>query len=211
MALDYANHLNDIDPQLGANILPSSIVASSVPINITAPLSGIFGVQNQDASLVDAVPHIKTALVTFTLPANTSGYTSGNTIVDVSGNIGSIASINKAAGYPVAIIGARIQTTEPTGLSGSTIRIHFFNTSVSGYTNNISYVVSDSNYLAEEGYIDITFGTGNESKVGQATNSTLNFCPVARTAYIVLETLGNFTPTANSRVIYLFIKYQQNN
>jgi hypothetical protein len=211
MNLDTANHLNDIDPYLGANILPVSIMASNVPISITAPLSGSFPVQNQDATFIDATSHIKTSAISVTLPANMSGYTSGHTIVDISGNIGSIPNINKTGGYPVTVLGLRIQTTETNSLSGTTIRVHFYNQLVTGYTNNTAFVVSNSNYLAEEGSVDVTFGTGNSAKVGQVNNVNLSFCPTAQTAYIVLETLNGFIPTANSCVIYLFVKYQMNN
>lgn len=148
---------------------------------------------------------IRTFAMTVTRPANTTAYAAGDVIGDVSAALTKFVNVAKAAGYGVYVKAVRIQTTD-TGLAGKTIKLHFYNNSVTAISDNDAFAIVDANYSKRDGSTTVTMGTGNVAKVGMNNYVDLPLNPVGRDVHCVLETTEGFTPSGNSTLLYVYIK-----
>lgn len=190
---------------------------NSESVKVYALVNGATGVLNiesvktsERSSLVDDAGIssdviIRTFAMTVTRPANTTAYAAGDVIGDVSAALTKFVNVAKAAGYGVYVKGVRIQTTD-TGLAGKTIKLHFYNDSVTAISDNNAFAIVDANYSKRDGSTTVTMGTGNVAKVGMNNYVDLPLNPVGRDVHCVLETTEGFTPSANSTLIYVYIK-----
>ena len=168
------------------------------------PVNGEQKVQNVDVDGVAANNLYRTFELTLTRPADTTVYSAGDVIGDVSQALMEFVDVAKAAGYGVNITNVRLQTND-TGLAGKEIRLHFYTDSVAPIADNAAFSLSDLNASKRRGVLTVTFGTGDLSKVAQDMFTNLIMNPVTRDIYVIPQTTQGFTPSANSTWIIIQI------
>jgi hypothetical protein len=168
-------------------------------------------VKVRDENGNDSISRIKTKKFTVTLPASQAPYSAGDVITDISGTLSAWLNVAKAAGYGVTLVGLRVQTTDATGLAGKNLRFHIFNDSIAAIADNAVFSIADSNTDKREGTISVTIGTGTMSKVGASNYENINLNPVGTSVYCIVEDVDGHTPSANSTVINVYLKFIQGN
>ena len=157
-----------------------------------------------------------TFISTITRPANTTVYTAGDVIGDVSGalmpfkDILGSTDITKANGTGLKVTEVIIRTTD-TGMAGKKARIHFYKDAVAAIADNAPFVFDDANITKRKRYIDVVFGIGSTAKVAVNDWSEFIINPVARTVYPVLEDVDGHTPSANGTIFYMEISGELSN
>lgn len=197
----------------GANsTLGSKTDAKSIATDAT-PVSGMQVLKQISSSVQAPVQQriIRTYKATVTLGANQNPYSAGDVILDAGGVLGvwdmSASPIKTSA----TILGLRVQTTDTTGLTSKNLRFHIYNDSVTPIADNAPFVISDVNEGKREGAIQVTIGSGNMAKVGRTDYENLNLQPVGGKIYFVLEDVDGHTPSANSTVLYCYLKVELGN
>ena len=174
--------------------LDSENVAIASSANQT---SGAQKAQNVDVAGITAETIPDVFALTITRPANTTAYTAGDVIGDVSAALGKFVNVSKATGYSVIITNVRLQTND-TGFAGKAMNLNFYNDAVDPIADNAPFVMADANASKRRGSIQVIFGTGAYGKVAQSHFENLIIVPVARDIPIILETAAAATPSANS-------------
>lgn len=138
-------------------------------------------------------------------PANTTAYTAGDTIGDVTTLFKEIQNVALAAGYGVHIYRARIQTND-TGFGGKVLNIQVYCDvpNVTGLADNTEFTLAWANAEKRVGEIPILMKTGKKSVVGQNNVDVMGCNPAARSLYYILETGNDATPSANSTEFWIF-------
>jgi hypothetical protein len=148
--------------------------------------------------------------VTITRPANTTVYTAGDVIGDVSGNVVRFTDVAVAnsAGVRIDNISA---FTNDTGLTGKNIKIHIYSSApVTPIADNQPMTIDAANYLRRKGVLNLTFGTGIYANMASDLFTNLILNPEDKNIYLQVET-DAFTPSANSTTITLKISVTRTN
>jgi hypothetical protein len=131
--------------------------------------------------------------VEITRPANTTPYTAGDVVADVSAAFIPILNIAKAAGKGVHIKRVRIQT-EDTGFNGKKVSVHIYKEAPDFIADNAPFVISYANSKKRKGQIPIIIN----DTVGMNDYNPIMVNPTARDIYFILQTIDAVTPSANS-------------
>jgi hypothetical protein len=151
------------------------------------------------------------ATVSFTRPANVTAYTAGDVIGTGASNdaIYTLTSIGSSGGYVVVqsielVLGI---SAVPSGMTG--FRVHFYDSSPNAAADNSVFDVASGDRAKYLGYIDlpapVDLGSTCFTQIDYpgklfklAASSTSLFCE--------LQTIGGFTPAANSEAYILRVK-----
>ena len=190
--LIQVNHTNEI--YLEESIPVELEIAEDITDNQT---NGNQKTQIVDSSGITAETIPDVFALTITRPANTTPYTAGDVVGDVSAALDKFVNVAKANGYAVIITNVRIQTND-TGFAGKAMNLNFYNDTVDPIADNNPFVMADANASKRRGSIQVTFGTGAYGKVAQSHFENLIIVPVSRDIPIILETVAAATPSANS-------------
>lgn len=194
---------------VGSDGVPKDVAAGSrLPVDIGA--TGAVPVADNSGSLtVDGKAY--RAAVDITRPANTTAYTAGDVIGTGTGDdaIITLSSIGPSAGFVLVqsielVIGI---SAVPSGMTS--FRLHFYSSKPTAIADNAAFDVLSGDRAGYMGYIDlpapVDLGStcftqidypGKLFKLGTASTSL--FCE--------LQTVGGFTPAANSEVYSLRVK-----
>jgi hypothetical protein len=183
---------------------------SSVDGKLAALQSGAVPIGDNSASLtVDGTAY--GATVSFTRPANTTAYTAGDVIGTGASNdaIHTLSSIGSSGGYVVVqsielVLGI---SAVPSGMTS--FRVHFYDSSPTAAADNSVFDVASGDRAKYLGYIDmpapVDLGSTCFTQIDYpgklfklASASTSLFCE--------LQTIGGFTPAANSEAYILRVK-----
>jgi len=183
---------------------------SSMDGKLAALQSGAMPIGDNSASLtVDGTAYAAT--VSFTRPANVTAYTAGDVIGTGASNdaIHTLSSIGSSGGYVVVqsielVLGI---SAVPSGMTS--FRVHFYDSSPTAAADNSVFDVASGDRAKYLGYIDmpapVDLGSTCFTQIDYpgklfklASASTSLFCE--------LQTVGGFTPAANSEAYILRVK-----
>jgi hypothetical protein len=193
MAADIAGIETDVE-NIAADVAVIEADTALIKANQT---NGTQKAQNVDAAGITAETIPDVFALTITRPANTTAYTAGDVIGDVSAALDKFVNVSKANGYAVIITNVRLQTND-TGFAGKVMNIHFHNDTVAAIADNAAFAIVDAEASKRRGKIQVTFGTGIYGREAEAQFENLLIVPVARDIPIILETVAAATPSANS-------------
>jgi hypothetical protein len=148
--------------------------------------------------------------VEITRPANTTAYTAGDVVADVSAAFLPLLNVAKATGTGVKIIRCRIQTDD-TGVAGKKFNLHLYKEAPTFIADNAAFAISYANATKRKGSIEILMGTGSKSTVGSNDYTTIIINPTARDIFYILESVDAFTPSANSTKFTICIDCELSN
>jgi hypothetical protein len=193
-----------------ANQSTTNTSLSNIDGKLAALQSGAVPIGDNSGSLtIDGTAYAAT--VSFTRPANTTAYTAGDVIGTGASNdaIHTLSSIGSSGGYVV------VQSIElvlgiaavPSGMTS--FRVHFYDTSPTAAADNSVFDVVSGDRAKYLGYIDlpapVDLGSTCFTQIDYpgklfklASASTSLFCE--------LQTIGGFTPAANSEPYILRVK-----
>jgi hypothetical protein len=193
-----------------ANQTTTNTSLSSIDGKLAALQSGAVPIGDNSASLtVDGTAYAAT--VSFTRPANTTAYTAGDVIGTGASNdaIHTLSSIGSSGGYVVVqsielVLGI---SAVPSGMTS--FRVHFYDSSPTAAADNSVFDVASGDRAKYLGYIDmpapVDLGSTCFTQIDYpgklfklASASTSLFCE--------LQTIGGFTPAANSEAYILRVK-----
>jgi len=183
---------------------------SSIDGKLAALQSGAMPIGDNSASLtVDGTAYAAT--VSFTRPANVTAYTAGDVIGTGASNdaVHTLSSIGSSGGYVVVqsielVLGI---SAVPSGMTS--FRVHFYDSSPTAAADNSVFDVASGDRAKYLGYIDmpapVDLGATCFTQIDYpgklfklASASTSLFCE--------LQTVGGFTPAANSEAYILRVK-----
>jgi len=189
---------------------PAATSLGSIDGKTPALQSGAVPIGDNAGSLtIDGTAY--SSVVSFTRPANTTAYTAGDVIGTGAGNdaIHTLANIGSSGGYVV------VQSIElvlgiaavPSGMTS--FRVHFYDSSPNAAADNSVFDVASADRAKYLGYIDlpapVDLGSTCFTQIDYpgklfklASASTSLFCE--------LQTIGGFTPAANSEPYILRVK-----
>ena len=153
---------------------------------------------------------LKAFSVEITRPANTTVYSAGDVVADVSAAFVKLADVAKTIGAGVKIIRVRIQT-EDTGVASKKFNLHMYKDAPTFIADNAAFAVSYANASKRIGAIPVVMGTGNLATVGMNDYNQCIVNPTARDVYWILETVDGFTPSANSTKFQITIDCELSN
>ena len=139
---------------------------------------------------------LKSFMVEITRPANTTAYTAGDIVGEVTGVLKTILNVAKAAGKGVRIYRVRIQTNDTGVQSGHRFNVHIYNDAptTTGLVDNGPFSINYANAIKRVGRIPITM----EGQVGSNDYNVTGLNPVGTDVHIILEAVTGFTPSAVS-------------
>lgn len=151
------------------------------------------------------------AAVDVTRPANTTAYTAGDVIGTGSGDaaIITLASIGPSAGFVLVqsielVLGI---SAVPSGMTS--FRLHFYNAKPSAAADNSVFDVASGDRAAYLGYIDmpapVDLGSTCFTQVDYP-GKLFKLAAASTSLFCELQTIGGFTPAANSEVYSLRVK-----
>jgi hypothetical protein len=183
---------------------------SSIDGKLAALQSGAVPIGDNSGSLtIDGTAYAAT--VSFTRPANTTAYTAGDVIGTGASNdaIHTLSSIGSSGGYVVVqsielVLGI---SAVPSGMTS--FRVHFYDSSPTAAADNSAFDLASGDRAKYLGYIDmpapVDLGATCFTQIDYpgklfklASASTSLFCE--------LQTVGGFTPAANSEAYILRVK-----
>lgn len=205
-----------IDPTSAATPQSVQLSQGNAAVSAANPVPTQPSIGNAVVSDSNPVPTKPTGIgykvtVTVTRPANVTPYTAGDAIGDTGGSaILSFAGIGPSAGH-IIITGALLEidvNALPAGMTG--FRAHLYDASPDAIADNAAWDLSSAGdrgkYL---GYIDIRTPTDLGSTLisqEEAIGAHRKLAAASTTLYVVLQTIGGFTPAANSEVYKLTLR-----
>ena len=209
-----------IDDGLANNALPTGASTSTLQttgntslssIDTKAPAlqSGAVPVGDNSGSLtVDGASY--GSVVTITRPANVTAYTSGDVVGDTGGSaIFTLSSIGPSAGYVMVqsielVLGI---SAVPSGMTN--FRLHFYDASPTAIVDNAVFDVLSGDRTKYLGYIDlpspVDLGSTCFTQIDYP-GKMFKLASASTSLYCELQTIGGFTPAANSEVYILRVK-----
>lgn len=146
------------------------------------------------------------SVVQFTRPTNTTQYTANDVVGTGTSAIHEFKNLGKLGGF-VQLQSIRLQihvASIPSGMSN--FRLHFYQTSPTAIADNAAFDLVAADRTPYIGYVDLPapqdFGSTLVSQVDYA-GFLMQFNPNSNSVYAQLQTLGTFTPGANSEVYEL--------
>jgi len=143
------------------------------------------------------------SVVQFTRPANTTGYTANDVVGTTTSAIHEFKNLGKLGGF-VQLQSIRLQIhvgSIPSGMVN--FRLHFYRTSPTAIADNAVFNLVAADREPYIGFIDLPapqdFGDTLISQVDYA-GFLLQFTGNSNSVFAQLQTLGTFTPGANSEV-----------
>lgn len=184
-----------------------ALVSGRVPVDnsaVTQPVSDASG-----SLTVDSKAYL--ASVDITRPANVTAYAAGDVIGIGSGDaaIITLSSIGPSAGFVL------IQSIElvlgisavPTGMTS--FRLHFYDTKPTAAADNSAFDVASGDRAKYLGYIDmpapVDLGSTCFTQVDYP-GKLFKLAAASTSLFVELQTIGGFTPAANSEVYSLRVK-----
>lgn len=164
---------------------------------------------NNSSLTVDARAY--RAAVDITRPANTTAYTAGDVIGTGSGDdaIITLASIGPSGGFVVVqsielVLGI---SAVPSGMTS--FRLHFYSAKPTAIADNAAFDVLSGDRTGYIGYIDlpapVDLGSTCFTQVDQP-GKLIKLASASTSLFVELQTIGGFTPAANSEVYSLRVK-----
>jgi hypothetical protein len=151
------------------------------------------------------------SVVSFTRPANVTAYTAGDVIGTGASNdaIHSLTSIGSSGGYVV------VQSIElvlgiaavPSGMTS--FRVHFYDSSPNAAADNSVFDVASADRAKYLGYIDLPAPVDLGSTCFTQTDypgKLFKLASASTSLFCELQTIGGFTPAANSEPYILRVK-----
>lgn len=177
---------------------------------LEAAVNGFFeGSANIDLSSLSA-SEFHAFSVEITRPANTTVYSAGDVVADVTAAFVKLADVAKAIGAGIKIVRVRIQT-EDTGVAGKKFNLHLYKDAPTFIADNAAFAINYANAAKRIGAVPVVMGTGNLATVGMNDYNQCIVNPTARDVYWVLETVDGFTPSANSTKFQITIDCELSN
>jgi hypothetical protein len=179
---------------------------------LTAAADLIAGSPNDliEAITTSGGSQFKTFEVEITRPSNTTAYTAGDVVADVSAAFLPLLNVAKATGTGVKIIRCRIQTDD-TGVAGKKFNLHLYKEAPTFIADNAAFAISYANATKRKGAIPIVMGTGSLGTVGMNDYNPIVINPTARDIFYILESVDAFTPSANSTKFTICIDCELSN
>jgi hypothetical protein len=174
-----------------------------------SPSGGVAGVSTDSLGNETALGMpFKTAVYTFTRPANTTQYAAGD-IVANSTTAGSVVVpalvVGKGTGRPVSIRRFGLQLSG-TVITAGTFQVHLFSAAptfaTAGDGGTMAADVSGSaSYLGSSGVITVIgFADGIASTAAPGAGTEITVSPTVATIYALITTTGTYTPTSAETV-----------
>lgn len=194
----------------GRLIVAGSATATPVPINLSQ-VSGATAAATNPLYVADMPRGIVATFTTLTRPANTTGYVANDSISDnaTAGSVTALsATVSDTNDIPVVLTSIEVDTND-TGLgAGVSIRAYVYNsdpTASSGVGGGDNAAFSNK----RAGLVGTFTGTfhamsdGGKAFLAPEDTGPTPCLPTsgARTLYIQYQTLGAFTPSANSTTL----------
>jgi hypothetical protein len=146
------------------------------------------------------------SVVQFTRPANTTAYTAGDVVGTGTSAIHEFKNLGRPGGF-VQLQSFRLQVhvaSVPSGMVG--FRLHLFRSSPTAVADNAAFDLGAADREPYMGYLDLPapqdFGSTLISQVDYA-GILSQFANNTNSIFVELQTLGGFTPGANSEVYEL--------
>jgi hypothetical protein len=183
---------------------------SSIDGKLAALQSGAVPVGDNGSSLtVDGTAYAAT--VSFTRPANTTAYTAGDVIGTGASNdaIHTLSSIGSSGGYVMVqsielVLGI---SAVPSGMTS--FRVHFYDSSPTAAADNSVFDVASGDRAKYLGYIDlpapVDLGSTCFTQVDYP-GKLFKLASASSSLFCELQTIGGFTPAANSESYILRVK-----
>lgn len=152
---------------------------------------------------------LKSFSVELTRPANTTVYTAGDLVGDVSTIFKTFVGVAKQFGAGVRIYRVRLQTNDTGILSGSKFNLHIYQSApdITGLADNAAFTISYANATLRVGKIPIVM----DGSVGTNDYNIVGLNPLTEDIVVLLETVSGFTPSANSTKITIVIDCELSN
>jgi hypothetical protein len=155
---------------------------------------------------------------TLTRPANVTAYTAGDSISNhaTAASVSALSvTVSDTNDYPVGVAAIEVNSTD-TGLAGSSLRVYVFNSdpiASSGVVagDNAAYSNKLAGFVGSFSGVMRAFSDGSRGVLVPDEGSLLMTLPTsgAKTLYFQYQTVGGFTPSANSTtLIATFRAYQ---
>jgi hypothetical protein len=183
---------------------------SSIDGKLAALQSGAVPIGDNSGSLtIDGTAYAAT--VSFTRPANTTAYTAGDVIGTGASNdaIHTLSSIGSSGGYVVVqsielVLGI---SAVPSGMTS--FRVHFYDTSPTAAADNSVFDVASGDRAKYLGYIDlpapVDLGSTCFTQIDYP-GKLFKLASASASLFCELQTIGGFTPAANSEPYILRVK-----
>jgi hypothetical protein len=189
---------------------PTVTSLSSIDTKTPALQSGAVPIGDNSGSLTVDGKAYRVA-VDITRPANTTAYTAGDVIGTGSGDaaIITLASIGPSAGFVLVqsielVIGI---SAVPSGMTS--FRLHFYNAKPTAIADNAAFNLVSGDRSSYIGYIDLPapqdFGDTCFTQVDYP-GKLFKLDTASTSLFVQLQTIGGFTPAANSEVYSLRVK-----
>jgi hypothetical protein len=143
------------------------------------------------------------SVVQFTRPANTTQYTANDVVGTTTSAIHQFTNLGKPGGF-IQIMSVRLQihvASIPSGMSN--FRMHFYNAQPAAIADNAAFDLGATERTAYVGYIDLPapqdFGSTLFAQADYA-GPLVQLANNVSSLWCELQTLGTFTPGANSEV-----------
>ena len=152
---------------------------------------------------------LKSFAVELTRPANTTAYTAGDLVGDVTTLFKTFSNVAKITGAGVRIYRVRIQTEDTGVLAGSKFNLHLYNDipDVTGLSDNGAFTINYINATKRVGVIPIVMN----GSVGVNDYNVIGLNPVDYNIIAFLETVSGFTPSAVSTRFTIIIDCELSN
>lgn len=152
---------------------------------------------------------LKSFSVEITRPANTTVYTAGDVVGDVSGVLKTISNVAKATGTGVRIYRVMLQTEDTGVQAGSKFNLHLYRDTpdTTGLSDNGAFSINYINASKRIGKIPVVM----DSTIGVNDYNCIGLNPANRDVYAILETVSGFTPSANSTRFQITIDCELSN
>jgi hypothetical protein len=183
---------------------------SSIDGKLAALQSGAVPIGDNSSSLtVDGTAY--GATVSFTRPANTTAYTAGDVIgTGASADaIHTLSSIGSSGGYVVVqsielVLGI---SAVPSGMTS--FRVHFYDSSPTAAADNSAFDLASGDRAKYLGYIDmpapVDLGATCFTQIDYS-GKLFKLASASTSLFCELQTVGGFTPAANSEAYILRVK-----
>jgi hypothetical protein len=146
------------------------------------------------------------SVVQFTRPANTTQYTANDVVGTTTSAIHQLSNLGKLGGF-VQIQSVRLQihvASVPSGMSG--FRAHFYTASPTAIADNAAFDLVVADRASYVGFVDMPTPQDFGSTLfcqADYPGSLIQFANNSNGLWCQLQTLGTFTPGANSEVYEL--------
>jgi hypothetical protein len=193
-----------------ANQSTTNASLGSIDGKLAALQSGAMPICDNSGSVtIDGTAYAAT--VSFTRPANTTAYTAGDVIGTGASNdaIHTLSSIGSSGGYVVVqsielVLGI---SAVPSGMAS--FRVHFYDSSPNAAADNSVFDVVSGDRAKYLGYIDmpapVDLGSTCFTQIDYP-GKLLKLASASTSLFCELQTIGGFTPAANSEPYILRVK-----